>query len=323
MQSSTYIRNKQIESQINRVVAIVVTYNRKELLLECIEALMHQSSPCDVLIVDNASTDGTNEFLRNRDIFNDNRVHYLRLEKNFGGSGGFHYGIKYCMFQEWSWFWLMDDDAKPDEKALEILLQNAIHSDCIYGSVAVGFASGRKRLCFPAKLLQKKKMKFIEYHEFLGDLEEMSWIPFLGFFVHRHMVKRIGLPDLDFFILDDDVEYSERAKKYNARIFLIKGSIIIHPLQATTLIHLLGKKIYYRSMPPWKIYYDVRNKITVAKRYYRPLLWSQTIPGILVRAFYSIFHEEKPLLALSAYAIAILDGILNKTAKRFLPPIKK
>ena len=47
-----------------KVIAVVVTYNRKELLKEAIEALLNQEyNNCDVLIVDNASTDGTREYI--------------------------------------------------------------------------------------------------------------------------------------------------------------------------------------------------------------------------------------------------------------------
>ena len=45
--------------RMNKVLAIVVTYNRLEMLKQCVEHLQAQTFPCDILIVDNASTDGT------------------------------------------------------------------------------------------------------------------------------------------------------------------------------------------------------------------------------------------------------------------------
>ena len=46
------------------ICAVVVTYNRKELLIECLESLKEQSRTLDaILIIDNASTDGTPEIL--------------------------------------------------------------------------------------------------------------------------------------------------------------------------------------------------------------------------------------------------------------------
>ena len=58
---------------MERVAAVVVTYNRKELLAQCIEALLgQQNAVCDILIVDNASTDGTGAYLA---ALNEPRVH--------------------------------------------------------------------------------------------------------------------------------------------------------------------------------------------------------------------------------------------------------
>ena len=82
----------------------------------------------------------------------------------------------------------------------------------------------------------------------------------------------------------------------------------------------MGKKLIYQRMPPWKIYYGVRNKIVVAKRYYGSLLWSQTMPGIIYRIFCSMVYEEKRLHSLHAYLKGIFDGFLNKMGKRYEIP---
>nr|MCR5545643.1 glycosyltransferase [Lachnospiraceae bacterium] len=74
------------------ITAVVVTYNRLELLKENIEALRHQSVPdLSILVVNNASTDGTKEYL---DEVANNQIGVLHLEENMGGAGGFYYGMK-------------------------------------------------------------------------------------------------------------------------------------------------------------------------------------------------------------------------------------
>ena len=307
------------------IVAVVVTFNRKDLLLHCIKALLHQTVSCDVLIVDNASTDGTMPFLREKKILDDNRIHYLRLQKNVGGSGGFHQGVKYCMEKKWNWFWFMDDDAMPEKKALGNLFSKMRCRHCIYGSVAIGLRDDQKRLCFPAKTILKSMKggyKFIDKYDDLHDISNVAWLPFLGFLIHRSTVKKIGLPDPDFFILDDDIEYSERARNKGIDILLIKSSIIVHPLPLMTFHRIFGKRIIYQSMPPWKAYYGSRNKVIVAKKYYGELLWLQTIPGILFRAFWSLFYERKGLYSLYANIIGIVDGLLGNKGRKILPVIK-
>ena len=102
------------------VCAVVVTYNRKELLIECLEALENQSRPVDAIyIVDNASTDGTSELLLEKNYLGDlpskelkenfeetiqkgnTVIHYLRMSKNTGGAGGFHVNeVKIISFKQ-------------------------------------------------------------------------------------------------------------------------------------------------------------------------------------------------------------------------------
>lgn len=91
------------------VYAVVVTFNRKELLIECLESLFRQTRALDGLIlVDNASDDGTPEMLLSRGLipelppvgskeiwevlhhpaaFSGSPIHYLRMPGNEGGGG--------------------------------------------------------------------------------------------------------------------------------------------------------------------------------------------------------------------------------------------
>ncbi len=96
------------EASMNKISAIVVTYNRKELLKECICALIKNAEDADIFIIDNASTDGTQEEIK---TFVDNqRVYYFNTGENIGGAGGFNYGIKQAYSKEYEYNWLMADD---------------------------------------------------------------------------------------------------------------------------------------------------------------------------------------------------------------------
>lgn len=99
----------------NTVCAVVVTYNRKNLLLECLEAIRRQTRPVDAIyIIDNASTDGTPEVLKENGYIpelppfnlsepyeiehkisnlvdgNPINVFYVRMYENTGSAGGFY-----------------------------------------------------------------------------------------------------------------------------------------------------------------------------------------------------------------------------------------
>src|SRR5258708_6170179 len=104
------------------VAAVIVTFNRKGLLVRCLEAVRAQTRPCDrVFIIDNASTDGTTELLANTGLL-DGTVDYVRLPVNTGSAGGFHEGMRRAYEAGHEWLWLMDDDGCPAPDCLETLI---------------------------------------------------------------------------------------------------------------------------------------------------------------------------------------------------------
>ncbi len=304
----------------NRVVAIVVTYNRKDLLVSVIDALLNQSMACDIIIVDNASIDGTKNLLSSQGIIGRKRVNYIRMEKNIGGAGGFSQGLKIAMNAGWDWFWLMDDDAIPEPDAMESLSKYAQDPDTVYGSIAINKSEGRTRLCWPSIIRKNGRKRFIKYPEMLADAEEVDMIPFIGFLLHRNLVERVGYPDSGYFICADDKEYCERIKSKGFRLTLIKASKVNHPLPNISLYNFGLFQAAYRELPTWKMYYDVRNKIFIAKKYFPNRLYFQTIPGILIRALLGILKKGKAKDIFKMTSKAIIDGLLTRKGKKILPP---
>ena len=105
-----------------KIAAIVVTFNRKELLKENIKCLLNQTMKdlFDIIIIDNHSTDDTrseiNIYIKNKDII------YKDTGSNLGGAGGFQFGIKYAAEHNYDYIWVMDDDCMPTKTALEEFL---------------------------------------------------------------------------------------------------------------------------------------------------------------------------------------------------------
>ena len=81
---------------MNKVAAVVVTYNRIELLKECLGALEKQNYPCDILVVDNASTDETEKYISLIKSKYDN-LYYKNTGANIGGAGGFNFGMRWSV----------------------------------------------------------------------------------------------------------------------------------------------------------------------------------------------------------------------------------
>lgn len=311
-------RNSIIDIETS-VAAVVVTYNRKQRLEECLKALLQQLETCDVIVIDNASTDGTKNYLYTKGYLQKEKIHYRQSEDNIGGAGGFRKGLEYGLSKHWNWFWLMDDDALPDPDALKNLLRYARSNKTVFGSVAANTERGRLKLSWPVFALRKQKLDCLQYHHDLKSVESVDMIPFLGFLVHRDTVSKVGFPDPGFFICADDKEYSERVKSYGVELKLVKNSLIHHPISRSRIMRFGKYQAAYRSLPPWKLYYDVRNKILIGKKYFGMALWTQTLPGIFIRACLSLLIEKQKLQCIRMHFKAICDGLLSRKGQR-VPP---
>lgn len=214
---------------MNRIVAVVVTCNRKELLKQCIESLLLQTASCDVLIVDNASTDGTAEFLKTLD--KEEKVHVIESQRNLGGAGGFNLGIRSAVEYGYEYIWIMDDDTLPRPDALGKLLEADEILDGDYGflSSAVLWTDGRG-----CKMNRQKVKK--NFYENVGLLTT-SLIPveqatFVSLFLRTETVKKAGLPVKEFFIWGDDLEYTRRiAVRMKMPCYLVGKSQVVHAMR--------------------------------------------------------------------------------------------
>lgn len=207
---------------MKKVAAIVVTYNRKELLKECIEALLNQDySNCDVIIVDNASTDGTKEYIE--DYIADQKIIYRNTGANLGGAGGFNYGMKAAYELGCDYMWLMDDDCIVHKDSLVKLIE----ADGAIGEY--GFLSSKvlwqdDSIC--RMNIQKTSIKN-KVSDWDTDRQKIIMATFVSFFVKTKIVEEVGLPIKEFFIWADDIEYSRRiSRKYDC--YLITSSVVHH-----------------------------------------------------------------------------------------------
>lgn len=300
------------------IAAVLVTYNRQRLLAECLGALLGQTRPLErIILIDNASTDGTPAWLQEQGYTRHPQIDYLRLPENRGGAGGFHAGVQQGFNQGFDWLWLLDDDACPQPDALAQLLACQPQPQHLYGSTAIASDDPQHRLCWPTATPDGSGLE--RQSDLAGSLIEIQSLTFLGLLVHRQIVQQIGLPDATLFLAGDDIDYGERARRTGARLFLVSGSILHHPLPARRTITVAGRRFQHLILPPWKRYYDVRNRLLIARRHYGRRLWTETLPGLLIRLIDSLCHDADRWRQLTAYLHGMHDGFRNRTGPRSLP----
>lgn len=215
---------------MNKVAAIVVTYNRIDLLKQCIEALQAQTKPCDILIVDNASIDGTQKYVESLASKFEN-IKYRNTGANIGGAGGFNFGMKWAVQEGYDYLWVMDDDCLPKVNALEELVRadNILEGNYGWLASAVLWKDGRECKMNRPKL-KKSYYDYLEYMQY--GLVQAEHATFVSVFFRCEVVKKVGLPIKDFFIWGDDIEYTRRISVRNKMpCFVVGKSQVIHAMK--------------------------------------------------------------------------------------------
>ncbi len=213
---------------MNKVVAVVVTYNRLDKLKRSLAALSESDTPCDVLVVDNASTDGTSEWLAS---VRSETVSVINTGKNIGGAGGFNLGMRKAVGMGYEFIWLMDDDCMVHRESLLRLLDadRILSGDYGWLSSVALWTDGR-----PCKMNKQKAVTdFYDNADLLGySLLAATQATFVSLFVRSSVVRKFGLPITDFFIWGDDVEFTRRiAVRGGLRSFVVGNSVVTHEMK--------------------------------------------------------------------------------------------
>jgi rhamnopyranosyl-N-acetylglucosaminyl-diphospho-decaprenol beta-1,3/1,4-galactofuranosyltransferase len=251
-----------------RVIAVVVTFNRLALLQGLVERLEQVPGLAEVLVVDNASTDGTGEWLAGHGGL----VRGRTLTENGGGARGFHDGLEWAVERGADLVWLMDDDGIPEPDCLKVLLDHRDgHDDFDFWGPAVLAEQDPARLCFPIRLPGRAavvhRMAEVEAAARDGVIADVV-IPFNGVLVTRDLVERIGTPREEFFIWGDDVEYLWRARKAGARTGTVVAARFLHPATDDLGTPMaFGRTTYNHSPSDLKHYCMARNNLVNLREY--------------------------------------------------------
>jgi len=223
------------------VCAVVVTHNRLGLLREALAAILGQTRPPDhVLVVDNASTDGTADAIRAEHP----QVEVVRLEVNEGGAGGFHEGFSRATAAGWEWLWVMDDDTIPQPEALARLLEareRAPEPPVLLASRVI-WTDGRLHPMNLPKVDARDPERLLDATS--GALVPMRWSTFPSLLVHRSAVERFGPPRKAFFIWSDDLDFTARVLRHE-RGYVVPASVALHKTATAHFPWEGGSRFYY------------------------------------------------------------------------------
>jgi len=198
-----------VNSTTGPLAIAIVTFNRSALLDELLTSAAAMSTQHDhIIVVDNASTDDTQDVVRAWESkFPPGVLVNQRMETNTGGAGGFSEGTRVALELGAEWVWLMDDDVEILPDALERFAPWMRRFKVIHGR---RYDVDGSPFYWQAR-----------FNQFLGvplpysvktfntdGYAVTNSGTFEGMLIHADVVRRIGLPDPRFFISWDDAIYA-------------------------------------------------------------------------------------------------------------------
>ncbi|PIP79484.1 MAG: hypothetical protein COW85_00900 [Ignavibacteria bacterium CG22_combo_CG10-13_8_21_14_all_37_15] len=296
-----------------KIAAVVVTYNRLELLKECVDAIRNQTRKLDeIIVVNNSSTDGTLEWLNvQKDLT-------VITQENSGSAGGQYTGIKTAYEKGYDWIWCLDCDVVVDKFALEELINTEE-----FDLDSIGFLSST--IYYKDKNLAYANIPELgNSYDLLTSVLNNKPIPIISasfgsLLLPRKVISKVGYPSKDFFIWGDDAEFTLRIILRNFKGFIVINSKACHfnnennPNPYSTL-----------KIDSTRFIYGVRNMVYVA------LLRNRITHNSILRGYFSglgfviriysqreLINNESKLKLFTKLIILYIKGVTFKPTKLF------
>jgi len=285
----------------NEIAAIVVTYNRLELMKQVVNGLLNQiKQPNKIIIINNNSTDGTIDWL---DELTKKYSHIIIItQENMGSSGGQYTGTKTAYEMGYEWIWVMDDDVVPAPDCLQNLMMHC-KTDIVAHPLIIAPDGNPIDVDVRGINFANPFKKMFAHLPFTDNELKINFIPvdvitFEGPIFHHSMFQKVGFPDKNIFIYADDTDFSIRLRNCGIRFLKIPNAI-------------LNRLLYsYRetNFDDWKFYYVIRNLTALDKIY-------GNIPVKIIRPLLRVLHKIpkcRKFSQLKTIFCAYFDGYLYK-----------
>ena len=300
---------------MNDIAVVICNYNKKNYVLSCIESVLNSSfRGFDLIVVDNASTDGSVEAIQSQYA---DRLTILENEENTGGSGGFHRGMKHAVDAGYKYVLCLDNDVEFDKNAIGALYR-FMESRPEAGACGSAIYRFDDRSCTQemGAMIDYKNLGFKLLHAQMRNAKppeetECDYIAFCSAMLRVDALKRVGLMQHEYFIYWDDIELCWRIRRGGYKIFAISGSVVYHhanPIDPTTT---------------FSHYYMFRNKLNCFARHLDDHAFDE-LPELVTQRLYRIFAVNRNNLpVITTYMHALndaLNGIAGKAGEgRILP----
>jgi GT2 family glycosyltransferase len=251
---------------MTKVIAVVLTYNRRDLLKRCLHAIQQQTRTCDeIFVINNASTDDTLEILENVEYHG---IRIYSLKKNLGAAGGFHTGFRMAYENGADHVWMMDDDVIPEPSSLQALLEanDLLEQHGVKRSylLSTALTESGEVTNTPMVCEGRNKAGYMQWPKLLQyGLVPVGSGTFVSILVPRQTLETYGLPIAEMFIWGEDAEFTLRITRHDPG-YLVGNSRVAHIRYGAAKLNIIAEDNRAR-VSYYKNY--VRNNVFLARKY--------------------------------------------------------
>ncbi len=302
-----------------KIAAVVVTFNRLNLLKQCVNSIRGQTRRLDaVIVINNSSTDGTLDWLNSQtDLI-------CITQENTGSAGGQYTGIRFAYDRGYDWIWCMDDDTLPNENCLDKLMTIGVDEepDAGFFCSTVLFTDGSICIGNQPLLRNHSGSRLLDEGKTSSAVDEprieVVAATFVSILLNRTIIAEVGFPRGDFFIRYDDVEYTRRISSTGRKCFWVPSSVAVHFIERN-MEYSFAKST---REDQGKYYYGLRNAMFTRLYLTRLPFWRIPIRAlsILIGTTTDLWKMGrakalKPFHVLT-YCRAYIDAVLRRTGMR-------
>ncbi len=259
-----------------QISVIIVNYNTEELTKNCILSVIENTKKvkCEIIVVDNASTDGSLETLTK--LQNKGLIKLIKSKQNLGFAGGNNLAIRKAFGR---YILLLNSDTVLENNTIfEVYKWMEKHPDVGISTCSLIGVDGKKQAPggnFPT-LLRAISWMTIEDLPFVDKLikpfhpkkfndnypNEIHWATGTFFFVRQELTEQVGLLDDNYFMYTEEVDYCYRAFKKGWKIYYLPIGKVKHFGKASSsnrfalVQEIKGVKLFYKKHYP-KWHYDI------------------------------------------------------------------
>lgn len=288
------------ENVIDSICAIIVTYNPDDKIYDRILLIYNQVDKV-VIIDNNSSIECKRELIK---ISNKLNIHLILNEENLGIARALNQGINYAIKNKYKWILTLDQDSIVDKDLVKNLkLTYKFYPDKNkVGIIGTNFIDKNTGLKY--RMISSATKNWLEVDEVIssGSLYPVTLFNTVGYFRE------------DLFIDQVDNEFCLRVRLNGYKIILSTYIGMLHSMGNMSKHKFFNKQIVCYNYSPLRYYYRTRNRILLAKEYFRKdIIWSLNRVIISVKEFLKVLlYENNKKEKIKFMLLGFLHAILSK-----------